>query len=102
MLAQPAGFLKPTARAPYKNEETSSMAFARSPLFRAATLAAAILAATGITGCTTAQQSAPPSASTSESAPSTSSQYITSLIESHVKAGRIPGAVMLVSQQGRI
>jgi len=76
------------------------MVFARTSLFRAATLAAAILATASYTGCTTAQQPAPPPAA--EAPANTRLDYITSVVEAHVKAGRIPGAVMLVSQHGRI
>lgn len=76
------------------------MVFARRSLLRAATLAATILATASYTGCTTARQSAPPP--TAEAPPSISAQYITSVVEAHVKAGRIPGAVMLVSRGGRI
>jgi len=76
------------------------MVFARSSLLRAATLAAAVLASASYTGCTTAQQPASPHAA--EVPASISSQHITSVVEAHVKAGRIPGAVMLVSQDGRI
>jgi len=76
------------------------MVFARSSLLRAATLAAAVLATASYTGCTTAQQPAPPPSA--ETPASVSSQYITSVVEAHVKAGRIPGAVMLVAQHGRI